>query len=64
MLLESKTLVPREVTQVSMVNCWCAEMVKVRGSGDIFFFGIYLMTLVRVFLVQLSGASSITIVPN
>ena len=37
MLLEIKTLVPREVTLVSMVNCWCAEMVLVRGSGDIFF---------------------------
>ena len=38
MLLKIETLVPREVTLVSMVNCWCAEMVQVRGSGDIFFF--------------------------
>ena len=47
MLLEIETLVLREVTLVSMVNCWCAEIVLVRGSEDVFLQGKYCDTGAR-----------------
>ena len=47
MLLEIETLVLREATLVSMVNCWCAEIVLVCGSEDVFLQGKYCDTGAR-----------------
>ena len=57
MLLEIETLVPREVTLVSMVNCWCAENLMVRGSGCKFFFKIYLILHRCAEIVVIRGGS-------
>ena len=38
MLIKIETLALMEFTLVLMVNCWCAEVVLVRESGDMFFF--------------------------